>query len=156
MIYEITTYRKYPIRYDEDTNKFIVELMEIVEIDEDNDTTYASLSDAKTSIDEFLKFNTNFVPFKALKKLYFGYNDVHEIQVVGVRSDGILVYKIDSDDINFLQVHQQHLLYNYDVNFLTDIQNLRNEYDVSQTKYYANINTLIDSLVQIDFSNLPK
>lgn len=150
MIYEITTYRDNLIQYDDAISTFIVE------INGNSVTDYVTLSDAKKAIDEFLKFNTNFVPFKALKKLYFGYNDVHEIQVVGVLDNGTLVYKTESEIINFLEVGQQHLLYNYDIDFLTNCTNLRNEYDMRQTKFYADRNELISSLVQMDSSKLPK
>jgi hypothetical protein len=88
MKHKIETYREQEIFYNEDSDKFEVEIL----TDEELQPKYskrASLVDVKKSIDDHFKRNANFKPFSAL---YICGNELRQLTVVGVRKDkGLIV-----------------------------------------------------------------
>lgn len=144
MIYNVTTYRNHLIQYDEDNNAFIIDIN-----DNDSVLPYLSMFGAKTAIDKFTKFNTAFVQFDAFIKYHKDSDNFDKIRVVNIQDNGTLVYMNDdaSDITRHLEVRGRHLLYKFDENFITNMENLRD-------KYFTERKNMITSLIPMDLSHL--
>ena len=79
----IEKYRGYEIRFDTSKEKFVT--------DTGNEgAEKPSFASAKKQIDEYVKVNNGFVPFKVIKKSYSG-SYAKEIEIVGLRKDGFSI-----------------------------------------------------------------
>jgi hypothetical protein len=84
---EIEEYKGQTIKYDDDTDKFICDISI-----EDNfkSSKRGSLKDIRKEIDQFIKLNLEFKPFRVFVK---SYDDFGVATVEAIRTDGKLVVK---------------------------------------------------------------
>ena len=82
---EIETYKGQSIEYDDDNDKFVCDIS--VE-DEFKTTKRQSLKDVRKEIDQFVKLNMDFKPFKAIEVSKYGSDSYNEVFVEGIRTDG--------------------------------------------------------------------
>jgi hypothetical protein len=86
MKYKIDTYREQEIFYNEDSDKFEVEILTNEEL-QPKYSKRASLVDVKKSIDDHFKRNANFKPCKAIYAPY-SVIDAYEVTITAIRKDG--------------------------------------------------------------------
>ncbi len=82
---EIEEYKGQTIYYDTDYDKFVCDIS--IE-DQAKSAKRGSLKDLRREIDQFIKLNLNFKPFKFLNK---DYRDPELFEATGIRTDGKLL-----------------------------------------------------------------
>lgn len=93
MKYEIKQYKGQTIEYDDDLDKFVCDIT----IEDRNKTSKrGSLKDLEKEIDQFIKQNLEFKPFKLFEKRSYG-NSLDVIHVEGIRTDGRFTCKKEWD-----------------------------------------------------------
>lgn len=82
-------YREHKIYYNEDTDKFTVELL----VDDDwREKSRKSMKDCKKAIDDHIKANYQFKPVKCIRKRY---SNTSAVTIKQVRADGGFVIEVD-------------------------------------------------------------
>lgn len=109
----IEDYRNNQIFYNEDSDKFVCEILSDNEL-KPKTINRASLVDVRKAIDDYIKRNSTFKPFKALYEKWSG---IKIVTIVGVRKDGGVTVEntkgereqIISDVKNLLKYSQEYL-----------------------------------------------
>jgi predicted nucleic acid-binding Zn-ribbon protein len=83
----IEDYRDNQIFYDESNDKFVCEILSEEEV-QPKMMKRATLVDVRKSIDDYIKRNSAFKPFKALYSRWSDGSDTKAVTVVAVRKDG--------------------------------------------------------------------
>lgn len=81
---EIEQYKNQTIEYDDEIDKFVCD---ITIQDRDKTTKRGSLKDLRKEIDQFIKTNLEFKPFRLFEKQNYS-SDFNVINVQGIRTDG--------------------------------------------------------------------
>jgi len=92
----IETYRRFPIHFNTDTEAFECAAKETANWRNDDAVKSSkSYSAIKKFIDEFIKDNSTFEPFKVRKSPSYNYstNYPNEMKIVGIRKDNRFIYE---------------------------------------------------------------
>ena len=145
---EIQDYKGHTIFYDDNSDKFCCEI-EINNNVNVKNTKRQSLNDVKKEIDQFIKVNFEFKPFKAFFKRYSDY-DVEIIEIVGIRIDGKIVRKRGKDSFEYLGEKDFANLFEYDLDSETAIKEIENKIELQRLKYNAERKLVFEKLKPID------
>jgi len=135
----IEDYREHKIWYNEDTDKFTVELL--VE-DSWREKGRKSLKECKQAIDAHVKENLEFKPLFAIRK---SWSNATKIKIEQVRSDGGFIFSTDTkekqteiSDVIAQLNGKEYRYFNYDANYidwLTAKKNLEFKQSLEMTEF---------------------
>lgn len=123
---EIDRYRGWIIYFDPENEMFFGEGLEAEPVQK------TSFSAAKKAIDDYLKDNTNFKPFKVLR---VGYDVSDPITITGVRKDGRFVYEEEGNkkQISTYDEKDFYLLKDFPEDFKETLEELKeNEFKAAK------------------------
>lgn len=144
---EIGAYKNQTIYYDEHSDKFMCDIS--IE-DRAKSTKRGSLSDLKKEIDQFIKLNLDFKPFKAIR---VDYNDVTVVTVEGIRVDGTFIVNFGSSYKSFWTKEDcNKKLRSFSQELIQQRESLRKEFEAFKKGHDVRLTCLLDSLQPIDLS----
>jgi hypothetical protein len=150
--HEIEDYKSHTIYYYEDENKFACDISI-----EDNfkEVKRSNLKDVRKEIDQFIKENLNFKPFKALMTDKYGDHEVKVVEVTAIRTDGKLVVKerLDSKSQSFYGAEEAKRLMKFDADLVEAQKAADEEYDKAYKVKKSKMAALMKKLVPLDFTN---
>lgn len=151
MKYEIETYKGQLIEYDDSYDKFICD----ISIEDKNKTAKRlSLSDIRKEIDQFIKINADFKPFKCLAIDSWDDKDFKELNVSGIRTDGkFITYTKGNENYKSHSGKKDILKWRlYDAEIVEAKRVLKEEKDAAVDKYLNAVKDLTAKLKPIDLS----
>ncbi len=147
---EIEVYKEQTIFYDDDSDKFVCEIS--IE-DNSKKSTRTSLKALRIEIDQFIKLNVNFKPFKAILIDEYDKSDFKVIEITALRTDGRFV----ANDLG--STYQKRLgkdkILNariLDSEISDERERLRKEKDDYMKAYHGKVKALTNSLKPLDLS----
>ena len=143
---EIEDYRGQTICYNDDNDKFECEIS--IE-DHFKSTKRQSLTDVRKEIDNFIKLNLNFVPFKIIKIRYG--DDIVVKEVTAIRSDGKFVIK-DQYGNSYSPLSELQKDNIYDPSIIQEFNILQKERNTANTIFNEGRKELIKRLKPLDLS----
>lgn len=151
MKYEIETYKGQLIEYDDEYDKFICDIS--IE-DKWKTTKRLSLADVRKEIDNFIKLNSDFKPFKVLELNRYGSNDFDVLVVAAIRTDGKFVTHSESSNKNksYSSKEDMKRWMNYDSEAVRKKNELNKEFEKIRRDYGNKIIELTKSLTPADLS----
>ena len=144
----IEEYKGQAIEYDDDYDKFVCDIS--IE-DKFKTAKRASLKDLRSEIDQFIKLNLDFKPFKALWKDY----DSPQIRYIqAIRTDGKLVVsdKLKEGYKSHVGAKESTKLFVFDADIISELDRIENERKEQYEAHKKKIAELVKKLVPIDFS----
>jgi hypothetical protein len=148
MRYEIETYKGQLIEYDDDYDKFVCDIS--IE-DKFKSSKRLSLKDIRKEIDNFIKLNADFKPFKIIMADRWG--SVYVKDVVAIRTDGKFVVKTDGGTYSShlgMKEMMQHK--QYDAEIMKKIEKTEQDKKDIIDKYDKQILSLSETLKDLDLS----
>lgn len=145
---EIEEYKGQTINYDDDADKFVCEITI-----EDNFKTSkrGSLKDLRKEIDQFIKENLGFKPFKALVKSEYETGNFSEIEVKAIRIDKKFIVKMDWRDQQYGKKEAARLM-KYDYDLVKEQKQIEDDYAKAGETRKQKLKDLNQRLVPIDLS----
>ena len=147
---EIQVYKGHPITYDDYDDKFECE------IELNNNTKSAkrgSLKDIRKEIDQFIKANLDFKPFKFLKKSDYSNKYFEPYFCSSIRTDGKFVVNSEGNNRNsYYGEKEMKLAMVYDADIVEELALLEKEYEKARLKRNNAIAVLFDKLTPCDLS----
>jgi len=143
---DIEEYKGQLITYNEDNDKFECDIS--IE-DKSKSTKRQSLKDVRKEVDNFVKLNLNFVPFKVIKKDWG--NDLVVRDVSGIRTDGKFVVS-DSYGSNYKSLLEMQSYNVYDPVIMKELTILQEELQIARNKFDKAKNELVERLKPLDLS----
>lgn len=148
---EIEDYKGQVIVYNDDSDKFecAIEMNNQV-----RSTKRASLKDVRKEIDQFIKANLEFKPFKFLmKSKYSGDKSFSPYFCSAIRTDGKFVVNNNTYSSNsYLSEKEMAFAMVYDAEVVEDLAKIELEFEQARIKRTAAISELYDKLVPCDLS----
>lgn len=151
MKYEIETYKGQLIEYDDSYDKF---LCDISTEDKFKTTKRSSLADVRKEIDQFIKLNADFKPFKVLSLDNYDQSDFKIVHVVGIRTDGKFITHEDSNagykSYSGKKDIKNWMIYNHET--VAAKKELKAIKEAAVSHYNKSVKELAKKLVPIDLS----
>lgn len=139
-IVTIENYRGFDIEFETSSEKF-----QCI-ITEDNTKQSISFSAIKKFIDEYIKENNEFKPFKIIKHPNENWGREGIINVIGIRKDGRFVIQLEGGKKEQLPEYDEskYILFNEKaVQYIKEINSLKAHLDAYQKAQKANIDKII-------------
>ena len=142
---EIEDYKNHTIYYDDDKDKFVVDM----DIDGHvKNAKRGSLVDLRKEIDLFIKENLNFKPFKVL---WNRWSSVEEKDIIGIRVDKKLIMGT-KDRFDLIGSKEADNVYVYDKTIVEDLNEAEEEYRLANKKYNQSIENIKGRLLKMDLT----
>lgn len=145
---EIEVYKGQTIEYDDENDKFICDIS--IE-DKNKSTKRMSLKDVRKEIDNFIKTNLEFKPFKALFLSRYGGVDFFVYAIEAIRTDCKFIVNTGGGKSHYDQMDMK-LAMQYDADIVNEGKRLKNELDAAKNKYYEGMKELCSKLTPMDLS----
>lgn len=146
---EIEDYRGQSIWYDDDYDKFVCEIT--IE-DRSKSAKRGSLKDLRKEIDQFIKLNLDFKPFKAIAKSSWGGDEFKVVEVTAIRTDNLLVVKGNGYGTSHYGKKESEALMKYDYDIVKEQSEIEAEYDKAFELKKSKLKELSSRLVKLDLS----
>ena len=142
---EIEDYKGHVIYYDDDKDKFLVDM----DIDGHvKNAKRGSLVDLRKEIDLFIKENLNFKPFKVL---WNKWSSIEEKDVIGIRVDKKLIMGT-KDRFDLIGAKEARDVYVYDKTIVEDLKKANEEYRLASEKFRQTKEAIERKLVKMDLT----
>lgn len=140
---EIENYKGQLIVYNDDTDKFECELELSNNV---RGAKRGSLKDLRKEIDQFIKTNLEFKPFKFIQKST--YSSSFEVMVCSaIRTDGqFIVSHEGSDRKSYFKNKDLEYAMDYDPDIVEDYNKLKKEFEAAKIKFNSSVADLFTSL----------
>jgi len=151
MKFEIETYRGQLIEYDDSYDKFVCDIS--IE-DKSRTAKRLSLSDIRKEIDQFIKVNVDFHPFKVLSVDTWDKDDFKIICVSAISTDGKFVTYTEGDE-SYKSYSGKKDIKNwmaYDGEAVSKKSELKKVKDAAVTSYNKSLKAITSTLKPIDLS----
>lgn len=151
MKYEIETYKGQLIEYDDNYDKFMCDIS--IE-DKWKKAKRSSLADIRKEIDQFIKINAEFKPFKCFMVESWDDSDFKEISVTGIRTDGKFINHTMTNENYKSHANKKDTAKwrEYDAEIIAAKRALEKEKDAAYSKYSKGVKALAAKLKPIDLS----
>lgn len=152
MKHEIEVYKGQSIEYDEDTDKFVCDIT--IE-DHNKSTKRQSLKDVRREIDAFIKANLEFKPFRLFEKRSYG-NELEELEVTGIRTDGKFIVKKKSwrdriEQVDFdKEIRSGDEFFYYDTDIKEQMEKLKKDLENYSKEIHDKEKKLLKKLKKFD------
>jgi len=148
---EIENYKGFQISYDDYSDKFECEMELNNKV---KNLKRGSLNDVRKEVDQFLKANLEFKPFKFFKKSAYGGKSFDTQFCSAIRTDGKFVVGKEGQEKykSYLTFGEMGLAMVYDANIAKEKARLVKEKEDYITKVELEIEKLFDSLMPCDLS----
>jgi hypothetical protein len=141
---EIENYQGWTIYFDKEQDRFYS-----VSQSDDVDKTSKSFTAAKKAIDDYLKDNQNFKPFKVMS--YGGYSGDFIVKtIVGQRKDGRFIIQKDNADPEQLSAYNEGEWIEYkeqNTTIVERIKSLKADWNAEEAKYRDKLKALQSQLI---------
>lgn len=145
----IEEYKGQSIQYDEDDDKFVCSITV-----EDNfkETKRKSLKDVRKEIDQFIKLNMDFKPFKALLTANYDRDYTFKlVDVTAIRTDGKLVVN-EGNYIQYFDTKKASKLMKYDKSVIEESQIIDADFEEHRKAYFNKQKEIHAKLVPVDLT----
>lgn len=148
---EIEVYKGQSIVYNDDNDKFECEIELNNQV---RATKRISLKDVRKEIDQFIKVNLEFKPFKFLKKNEYSSKSFEPYVCAAIRTDGkFVVYREGNDNYkSYYGEKEMKLAMIYDTEIINELKRLDKENEDAREKYKNAVSELFDKLIPCDLS----
>lgn len=147
---EIEVYKGQSIVYNDDNDKFECEIELNNEV---RATKRISLKDVRKEIDQFIKVNLKFKPFKFLKKSEYSGKTFGPYFCSAIRTDGKFVVNSEGSNRNsYYGEKEMKLAMVYDAEIVKELEQIESEYEAARLKNKTAIAALYDKLIPCDLS----
>lgn len=148
MKFDIEVYKGQTIQYDDEYDKFICDIS--IE-DKFKTTKRGSLNDVRKEIDQFVKINLDFKPFKALYLDKYDADSFVIKHITGIRTDGKFIVKEGTYGSHYGKKEIKQLM-QYDQEIVDQADILKAKKDQAIKEYSLAMKELCKKLKPIDIS----
>ena len=148
MVFDIEVYKGQSIQYDDEYDKFICNIS--IE-DKFKTTKRGSLNDVRKEIDQFVKLNLDFKPFKALHLNKYDNDSFSIMHITGIRTDGKFIVKEGIYASHYGKKEIKWLM-QYDQDIIDQANRLKATKDQAIKEYSLAMKELCKKLKPIDIS----
>lgn len=148
---EIEVYKGQSIVYNDDNDKFECEIELNNQV---RATKRISLKDVRKEIDQFIKVNLEFKPFKFLKKSEYGYKTFQPFFCSAIRTDGKFVVNSEGNEKykSYWGQKEMALAMVYDNEVIKELEALDKANAAAQENYKNGVAKLFEKLIPCDLS----